>query len=65
MFGLAVALPTLTAYHFLDQRIGAIALQMEWLIVRLDKLFDDPGADTEDTRLEDEARVEVAAGVGD
>ena len=38
VFGLIVGIPTLAAYHFLDQRIGARALEMDWFCVHLEKL---------------------------
>ncbi len=35
VFGLVVALPSLAVYHFLEQHVGAIQLQMQWWITSL------------------------------
>jgi len=40
VFGLIVALPTLAIYHFLDNRVAAITLQMEWLVAELNCWLD-------------------------
>ena len=40
VFGLIVALPTLAIYHFLDNRVAAITLQMEWLVAELNAWLD-------------------------
>jgi biopolymer transport protein ExbB len=37
VFGLVVALPTLAFYHLLEQYVGAIQLQMQWLITSLNQ----------------------------
>jgi len=42
VFGLIVALPTLAIYHFLDNRCGIIALQMQWLIAHLNEWHQAP-----------------------
>lgn len=42
VFGLIVALPTLAIYHFLDNRCGATALQMQWLIAYLNEWLQAP-----------------------
>ena len=42
VFGLIVALPTLAIYHFLDNRCGTTALQMQWLIAYLNEWFQAP-----------------------
>ena len=46
VFGLIVALPTLALYHFLDNRCGALALQMQWLIAYLNEWFQGPESAT-------------------
>lgn len=38
VFGLIVAIPCTAAHHLLEDRVGIIALQAEWLIVELEKL---------------------------
>ena len=35
-----MALPTLAIYHFLDNRVAAITLQMEWLVAELNAWLD-------------------------
>ena len=40
VFGLIVALPTLAIYHFLDNRIAAMALQMSWVSSRINEWFE-------------------------
>jgi biopolymer transport protein ExbB len=42
VFGMIVALPTLAIYHFLDNRCGASALQMQWLIAYLNEWIQVP-----------------------
>ena len=42
VFGMIVALPTLAIYHFLDNRCGATALQMQWLIAYLNEWNQAP-----------------------
>jgi len=37
VFGLVIAIPTLAVYHLLDQRLGMIELQMQWLVAYLDE----------------------------
>ena len=37
VFGLVVALPTLAAYHFLDNQIAALALRMAWVSSRINE----------------------------
>ena len=37
VFGLAVALPALAVYHFLEHRVGAMQIQMQWLTVQLNQ----------------------------
>jgi hypothetical protein len=39
VFGLVIAIPTLAVYHFLEHRIGAIQLQMQWLVASLNEWF--------------------------
>ena len=39
VFGLSVALPTLAVYHFLEHRVGAVQLQLQWLTVTLNEWF--------------------------
>jgi biopolymer transport protein ExbB len=39
VFGLTVALPTLAIYHFLDNRIAALTLQMSWVSSRLNEWY--------------------------
>jgi biopolymer transport protein ExbB len=67
VFGLVVALPTLAVHHFLDQRVGAVALQMQWLTSHLDEWLDKPPAD-EEIPAEDfkhEAPVEIGVSAGE
>lgn len=37
VFGLVVALPTLAAYHFLDNQIAALTLRMTWVSSRINE----------------------------
>lgn len=37
VFGLVIAIPCMAVYHFLDNRAGAVALQMQWLKAYLDE----------------------------
>lgn len=37
VFGLCVAIPTLAVYHLLDQRLGAIEVQIRWMVAYLDE----------------------------
>lgn len=39
VFGLVIALPTLAVYHFLDQRAGALAQEMQWIVSYLNEWF--------------------------
>lgn len=39
VYGLIVALPTLAAWHLLQQRVSTVALQMQWLTARLNGHF--------------------------
>jgi biopolymer transport protein ExbB len=39
VFGLTVALPTLAVYHFLEHRVGAVQLQLQWLTSTLNEWF--------------------------
>jgi biopolymer transport protein ExbB len=39
VFGLTVALPTLAVYHFLEHRVGAVQLQLQWLTSTLNERF--------------------------
>jgi biopolymer transport protein ExbB len=44
VFGLMIAIPCLAAYHMLDNRAGAVALQMQWITAYLDEwLHRAPG----------------------
>lgn len=65
VFGLIIALPTLATYHFLDQRIGATALQMDWLIATLDKIFEHYAATKNPGSAEASLEYEVAAPMND
>lgn len=43
VFGLVIAIPCMAAYHFLDHRAGAVALQMQWMTAYLDEwLHQEP-----------------------
>jgi biopolymer transport protein ExbB len=58
VFGLVIAIPCMTAYHVLDHRAGAVALQMQWLAAYLDEwLHQEPAA----RRAIDEPRGRDAA----
>ncbi|RIK73759.1 MAG: hypothetical protein DCC68_24330 [Planctomycetota bacterium] len=37
VFGLCIAIPTLAVYHLLDQRLGAIEVQIRWMVAYLDE----------------------------
>jgi biopolymer transport protein ExbB len=39
VFGLFIAIPTLAVYHFLEHRIGAVQLQMQWLVASLNEWY--------------------------
>jgi biopolymer transport protein ExbB len=54
VFGLIVALPTLAIYHFLDNRVAAITLQMEWLVAELNAWLDSNPASATPPRQADE-----------
>ncbi len=51
VFGLIIALPTMAVYHFLNQRVGAIELQMDWLTTTLDKLSETVQFDEHSTKV--------------
>ncbi len=50
--GLAIGLPALAAYHLLDQRIGLVALELQWLITHLNAHFATAGSDAAETPAE-------------
>lgn len=37
VFGLIIAIPCMAVYHFLDNRAGAVALQIQWIVAYLDE----------------------------
>jgi len=39
VYGLAVGLPTIAAYHMLDHRISSISLQLQWMTSSLNESF--------------------------
>lgn len=41
VFGLVIAIPCMAVYHFLDNRAGAVALQMQWLVAYLDEWTEE------------------------
>lgn len=45
VFGLVVALPTLAVYHFLDNRVAAVTLRMQWMLAELNAWLDDQPTD--------------------
>jgi biopolymer transport protein ExbB len=53
VFGLIVALPTLAIYHFLDNRVAAITLQMEWLVAELNCWLDGTSSASDATEPTD------------
>ena len=55
VFGLIVALPTLAIYHFLDNRVAAITLQMEWLVAELNAWFDSNSSSATPLQQADES----------
>ena len=55
VFGLIVALPTLAIYHFLDNRVAAITLQMEWLVAELNAWFDSNSSSVTPLQQADES----------
>ena len=40
VFGLTIALPVLGVYHILENRAGAMALKMQWIVARLNDWLD-------------------------
>lgn len=36
VYGLVIAVPCLAAYHLLDSRVGAMATELEWIVLQLD-----------------------------
>jgi hypothetical protein len=40
-----VALPTLAVYHFLDNRVAAVTLRMQWMLAELNAWLDDQPTD--------------------
>lgn len=67
VFGLVVALPTLAVYHFLEQYVGAVQLQMQWLITSLNQwLGHEPAiADTKLPAMQTPVQTEIVVGAGD
>ncbi len=59
--GLVIALPSLAAYHFFDQRVGAVSLRMQWLMSTLDKVFEVQLAE----RRAEQREYDVVASVTD
>jgi len=37
VFGLVVALPTLAAHHYFDQRVGGLQMRVQWIVAYLDE----------------------------
>lgn len=67
VFGLVIAIPCMAVYHFLDNRAGAVALQMQWITAYLAEwLYRPPARKTqsadEDTR-DNEPVEKVEAGI--
>ena len=59
VFGLTIAIPTLAVYHFLEQRVAAIQLQMQWLTTTLDERFGhEPIADQDEQPADDKPKTD-------
>lgn len=41
VFGLVIAIPCMAVYHFLDNRAGQVALQIQWMAAYLDEWTED------------------------
>jgi biopolymer transport protein ExbB len=70
VFGLVIAIPTLAVYHLLDQRLGMIELQMQWLVAYLDEWVGrttdskaEPNNASDSTRRHRSERALTAVGV--
>ena len=68
VFGLVVAIPTLAAYHFLEQRVNLLQLQMQWLVTSLDEWLGREPARSEPAAppaVPKEVQTEVIISAGD
>lgn len=68
VFGLVVALPSLAVYHFLEQYVGAIQLQMQWLVISLNQWLGHepaPASSSKPPAMQSQVRTEVVVGTGD
>jgi len=65
VFGLTVALPSLAVYHFLEHRIGAVQLQLQWLIVTLNEWFGHRCPPAELDSAAEPAREDAVISVGE
>lgn len=50
VFGLCIAIPTLAVYHLLDQRLGAMEVQIRWMVAYLDEWRGQATSLTKDDR---------------
>lgn len=57
VFGLVVALPTLAAYHFLDNRVSGVTIRMQWLLAELNGWLADV-SESDDREVEAQASKE-------
>jgi len=60
VFGLVVALPAMAIYNFLENRAGATALQLQWLVAYLDEWLGTPGRSNKGNATKREAATEPA-----
>ena len=66
VFGLVVALPSLAVYHLLEQHVGAVQLQMQWLVASLNQwLGHEPVATWKPPAMQPQVQAEVVVGSGD
>ena len=63
VFGLVIALPTLAIHHYFDQRAGAIALEMQWIVAYLNEWLGKCPAPPRE-RAAAEVDDENAVGIG-
>lgn len=67
VFGLVIALPTLAVFHLLEQHVGTIQLQMQWLITSLNQwLGHEPVSEgAKPPAMQPQVQAEIMIGSGD
>jgi biopolymer transport protein ExbB len=68
VFGLVVAIPTVAVYHFLEQHVAAVELQMQWLVTSLNQWLEHEPSSAgrpQPPAVPEEDATEMIVGPGD